>query len=71
LWGLVRSVLREQSFKLYLVDVDPDIKNCIPELLSILSGKCKQFDCPELAIRNGNIFQNECGGKHKKTCMHT
>jgi hypothetical protein len=22
LWGLVRSVLREQSFKLYLVDVD-------------------------------------------------
>ena len=59
LWGLVRSVLREQSFKLYLVDVDPDIKNCITELLSILSGKCKQFDCPELAIRNGNIFQNE------------
>ena len=59
LWGLVRSVLREQSFKLYLVDIDPSFKECMKQLLTVLKGNNKRLEIPEIAIRKKKIYENE------------
>lgn len=60
LWGFVRSVLREQSFKIYLVDIDPDFNQCMKQLMTVLKGTNKRYRIvPEMAIRKNKVFENE------------